>query len=478
MRQKFGVKGGEPLFNAQERGRVLDSAQKWGPEFADYARDVLAVLDGKKLERKSPWSPPEDAILIEKTAQVVKASLDQKIRVPDGFGGVRDAEGIPGDCLGPVLLHLRQNAWRAGSEKKYAMPVMADVAHTVSYSKPMSLTEQLSRIADEGKLSDWAYLALFHPGLSSDALALPYAAAEAVLLNDWGAREYSRLNHSTRNRFAPAYDKLLGESLKEKDILLCHSPEETAVGLGFAGGPKETEYAIILNTQSTKHTAMTLVSSANSEIPTAFSQVLTHKIFKYDTVIPPEAFKNGGTRAGVPGTKAALTLPETDFKSLTDKSGLSEQELAGILHRVTSAKLGQELARVYVAGGEEKSGKERADEYIKAFNVGADALLAASSVLGNSSPTRVMEFFRDVFGGDAERRLRLDLTVACADLAVLEEHERTASDARLKTAVQERIVKEKGLIRNYSGALGRPFDSEGLVKDLRKIHEGVAVNFK
>jgi hypothetical protein len=484
-----------------DRVGILEASSAWGPDFRGYAADVLGAalkddsglsirLSGKDQVTEVAWTPPKDPQSLRAVSAILKASMQQGMRLPDGVGGVLNYAGEPDNCLGPVLLHLHQNAWRAGLAK--LAPHAGEVGSALAkpYHARMSLVELLAHIAEGGMLPDWSYLTLHHPTLAGEAFVLPYVAADAVLRNMWGVAEYSDLSSRVRTKFAPAYEGILGEDLRGRDVMLYHSLEESPMGFAAVADDAEgRSYSLLFNAGSTTFTAEDLKASANAEIPMAFAQTLPHKLLGYDGIIPAKAFKDGGTHIHLAEAQrladkvmrkpnAGIVFPEVDFTALSGKTGLSEDELANDLHRLTAAKLGLEFARVYVEGGEGMRGQERVGEFARGFNARTDALLRAVSVFNEVGPQELRRFFEDGYGAETPSRLRWDLALHAVDCAVLSEHRDAVSDPTLRADIQRRLEGERRIVDKYVGALGEPYDFDGVVGEFRKIYRGIKLEHR
>lgn len=484
----------ESVLGEEDRVRILEAADSWGPNFRGYAADILGAalkddsglrikLSEKDEVREVRWTPPEDPKSLKTVSAILKASLGQGMRVPDGSGGVAEYGSEPADCLGPVLLHLHQNAWRAGLAKIAPTGGEVGVALAAPYYARMSMVELLSHMAEGGMLPDWSYLTLYHQGLA-EPLMLPYVAADAVLRNRWGVPEYAALSHLVGEGFGPAYDRILGEDVSGKPVLLYHSVEESPIGFtAQAAEDGSRSYSLLFNAGSTTFTTADLTAAANAELPMAYAQILPHKLLGYDGVIPASAFKDGGTHVHLNEMgglakvlrkpNAGIVFPEVDFTALSAKTGLSEDELANSLHRLTAAKLGLEFARIHLPGSETKAEPERVNEFARGFNAHSDALLRAVSVFNDASPQEIRRFFEDGYGAETPARLRWDLALHAVDCAVLSEHKDAASEPALKAEVQARLDSERRIVDKYVGALGEPYDFEGVVGIFRRAYQGI-----
>jgi len=485
---------GEP-----ERVRILEAADSWGPNFRGYAADILGAaltddsglkikLSGKDEVTGVTWTPPKDSQSLRAVSAILKASVEQGMRVPDGSGGVAEYGSKPADCLGPVLLHLHQNAWRAGLAKIAPAAGAVGVALAEPYYARMSMVELLAHMTEGGMLPDWSYLTLYHQALA-EPLMLPYVAADAVLRNHWGVSEYAALSHLAGEGFGPAYDRILGEDVSGKPVLLYHSVEESATGFAAqAAADGSRSYSLLFNAGSTTFTAADVSAAANAEIPMAYAQILPHKLLGFDEIIPASAFKDGGThvhlnemgglRRVLRKPNAGIVFPEVDFTALSAKTGLSEDELANSLHRLTAAKLGVEFARIHLPGCEGKAEPERVNEFARGFNAHSDALLRAVSVFNDASPQELRRFFEDGYGAETPARLRWDLALHAVDCAVLSEHRDAVSDPTLRADIQKRLEGERRIVDKYVSALGEPYDFEGVVGEFRKAYRGIKLEHR
>ncbi|MFH1789278.1 MAG: hypothetical protein ABH834_07850 [Candidatus Altiarchaeota archaeon] len=488
----------EAAFGQGGKEAVLTAAGGWGDQFRGYAVDVIeaAVKDDSPVSicesRRSvevSFTPPKDTPSLLKTVGILKAASEQVMRVPDGAGGVRDVEGSLNNCMGPVLLHLHQNAWRADAAK--IAPAVGDVGVMMAapYYSRMDMVELMSHMADGQMLPDWSYLVLHHGKMASEALMLPYVAADAVLRNGWGVAECSRLSNLVEDHFAPAYSRIMGGQLGGGAIMLDHSLEESAVGFGYEGDGQDRKYAVLFNTGSVAFTSENIMDAANAELPMNYAQMLLHRLIDYQGVLPASAFRDGGTHAHLEaspsiGARVArkpnlgVVLPEVDFEALTEKTGLSEDDVANKLHRLTGAKLGLELARHYVYGGTRMSETQRSDEFIRSFNLRQDALIDADADLNALPPAQLRRLYEANYGPETDDRLAWNIALNAVDYAVLSEHKDAASNPALAAQVGERMRRVRSSAERNMEVLGGSYDFDGVVGDLRKAYRGVKLELR
>lgn len=430
------------------------------------------------------FNPPKDPESLEKLSLILKKSLNQKRIVPDGKGGVKKVSDKPDNCLGPILMHLHQNAFNKTVQNTIELTPDGRMLSSTPYYAAMNLVELLSHMAEAEMLPDWSYLVLHHQSLVDDALCLPYACADAVLRNGWGAKEYSILANIVCNHFAPAYTHLVGDGLGENQVCLQHSLEESSSGFSCTASDDSQKYHILFNTGSTVFTANDVIAAANALIPMVFAQVITHKLFAYDGVIPADLFEAGGTHVHISKDRSVkdkvfgkpnvgVVLPPVDFTDLSASSGLSHDDLANMLHRLTAAKLGFMLSQVYVYGINEVKEAGKASEFARGFNAQEDAILASVSDYVEMDSSELKRLFTTEYGDEATERMRWDLTVYAVDYAIISEHIECISDEHVKAEARERLDGLRVCVDAHILALGDSYDFEGVVESLRQAYCGI-----
>ncbi|MFH1835900.1 MAG: hypothetical protein ABH851_06900 [Methanobacteriota archaeon] len=456
-----------------EESKLVADAGSWGPEYMGVVKDLLddALQRDQQAHRSGKGTPK--LTRFSDTVKVLQSAQKTQIQVPDGEGGVKDFSGQygpPGNCIGPVAMHLLQNPLARDDAAHESFMSDASAIEAKPYYVTRNLLELNHEMAEGGMLGDYSYLMIHHGNMAQGMIDLPFFAADAVLRNCWSVDSVSRLQDSTR-KFGKAYEPLLGFGISDESPELTYVADESPVLLAYYDG--EDTARLAFNVGSTCFGAKTIENALDYELPATFGKMLVHKEFGFDQAIPEIAFKNGGTRKNPTTNSAGFILPEADFESLTSKTGLREDAIGNFLQPLIASKLGLAFAQRFLVGRELESTEERRDAYMQAFNTRIAAREEGRSIVDDLSADELRRLLDGTYGRKASEKLRWDVTIQAVYAAILSEHEGQCGNGPLQEQCRDRRETVTNRAAKFMQALSEPYDFGGAVDEFRKIHKGI-----